>query len=224
MKILTLNFFLLLFLLFFPIIAYSFQTHDHQHETDTSQQDTSITSTDSILNESSLTRGEYEYAGKFASFEKFPNLHPLFVHFPVVLLGLAFFTQLFSFFLWKKELSVATLLLLLIGFIGALLSANWFHPHVSAESMQGQLKEVFFLHEKLANWTQWLAGVGLFIKLVSHFLFRRNNVSEAISFMLIAGAVVFVSLTGHLGSQMVFLEGVGPRGNHLEIHEQDHDH
>ncbi|NJK86157.1 MAG: hypothetical protein HC906_09485, partial [Bacteroidales bacterium] len=48
----------------------------------------------------------YEYStGKniFAEFSAFPNLHPLVVHFPVVLLPLAFFTQLFSLFYFQER-------------------------------------------------------------------------------------------------------------------------
>lgn len=43
-----------------------------------------------------------------ASMDDFSNLNPLVVHFPIVLLLLAVFTQLASFFLWKKKMVIAT--------------------------------------------------------------------------------------------------------------------
>ena len=39
-----------------------------------------------------------------ASLRDFPNLHPLVVHFPIVLVLLAEITQIVTFFLWKRQL------------------------------------------------------------------------------------------------------------------------
>lgn len=40
-----------------------------------------------------------------ADFEDFPNLHPMFVHIPVVLLPFAAVFQLLAFFVFKREFS-----------------------------------------------------------------------------------------------------------------------
>ncbi len=158
-----------------------------------------------------------------AGFDEFPNLHPLFVHFPVVLLLLAFFSQLFSFFVYKTPLSYVTIALLIGGFVGELLAAKVYHPHVG--DLSEKAAEIFETHEKYASWTLWLAGISLAAKLVSHFILKQKIVSEIIVIFLLGASAFTVSYTGHLGSQMVFIEGIGPEGAHLEqVEDHEHDH
>ena len=162
-----------------------------------------------------------------AAFDEFPNLHPLFVHFPLILLLLSFFSQLFSFFIFREALSYVTMALLLGGFTGAYLASQVFHPHVG--DLPARVAEIFETHETLANWTLWLSGITLLLKIISHFVFRMKALSEIIILLMIGTLGFLVSYTGHLGSQMVFIEGVGPQGKYLEGHEngghgEDHQH
>ncbi|HHG84722.1 MAG TPA: hypothetical protein ENJ82_08225, partial [Bacteroidetes bacterium] len=69
-----------------------------------------------------------------ADFDDFPTLHPLVVHFPIVLLLLAALAQLGSLLIFKHELSWVTMLLLLFGFTGAWLAGSIVHPHTSGLS------------------------------------------------------------------------------------------
>jgi uncharacterized membrane protein len=155
-----------------------------------------------------------------AEFHEFPNLHPLVVHFPIVLLLLAFFSQLFSFFTLRKALSFVTIALLAGGFVGAILAARIYHPHIT-EGLPDRMVQLFETHMKYANITLWLAGISLAIKLISHFLFRLHIVTEILVFLSLAASATMVCLTGHLGSQMVYIEGIGPQGNSVEMHEHE---
>src|SRR3546814_960624 len=91
-----------------------------------------------------------------ASWDDFPNLHPMVVHFPIVLLMLAALLQLASFFVFKKELGIITLAVLILGFIGAYAASKFFHAntHGLPEHIQMILEE----HEWFASATIWLSG------------------------------------------------------------------
>ncbi|MEZ4940653.1 MAG: DUF2231 domain-containing protein [Saprospiraceae bacterium] len=157
-----------------------------------------------------------------ARWSDFPSLHPLLVHFPIVLLLLAFLTQLLALFVWKKELSLITGILLLGGFAGAYLVSTFFHPHTSELSEAAQ--QVLDLHDRYANYTIWASGIALLLKVASHFLLQRKLWIEVLVVAAIAGAGWSVSHAGHYGATLVHLHGVGPQGKYLETNEDGHEH
>lgn len=160
-----------------------------------------------------------------AHFDQFPNLHPLFVHFPIVLLLLAFLSQLISLFYMRISLSKVTLALLAGAFIGAIFAAEIFHAH--PENLDNQAREVFETHMHYAMWTLWLSGIALLLKILSHFVFRAALWSEIIVAIFLIAPTFTVCMAGHLGSQLVYIEGVGPKGNHVELHHhggEEHEH
>lgn len=147
----------------------------------------------------------------------FPNYHPLVVHFPIVLLIIATVFQAVSFFLYGKEFGVAALLLLAAGVVSVWLASNTFHGH--AGELPERIKALFEEHERMADFTLWFSAAALGVKLVSQFVTGRKWWSEAVVFVLLAGAAIAVSIAGHHGAQLVHMEGVGPKGNYLEKHE-----
>ncbi len=150
----------------------------------------------------------------FAPFSAFPNLHPLIVHFPVVLLLLSFLSQLMGLFVFRKEMSWITLTLLIGGFVGAILAAQVFHPH--PDQLPENLERIFEAHEQYAMWTMWLSGIGLFLKLISHFFLKRKLWMEIIVALLLTGSAITVTLAGHLGAELVYVKDVGPQGHDVE--------
>ena len=151
-----------------------------------------------------------------ASLDDFPTLHPLVVHFPIVLLLLAVVSQLAGFFIWKNELGIITIILLAGGLIGAYVSGAYVHPHTEGlnERMQAMLTE----HERYASWTNWFSLFALIAKVISHFILKKKWWSEAIVMVLIFLSAYSVSIAGHHGSQMVHIEGIGAKGKYLEQH------
>ena len=148
--------------------------------------------------------------------EDFPNYHPLIVHFPVVLLIFAAVFQMLSFVMYRKEFSVATLILLLIGTISVWLASNTFHAHPM--NLPEHVSGIFETHELMAKYTWWLALAALAAKGVSHFFVSRKWWSEAAVLILLVGASITVSIAGHHGAQLVHMGGVGPQGKFLESH------
>ena len=198
---------IIFWLLATPVLL--FAQDDHSHETES--QHTSDNRTPE--------EGNTDSGSVFAPFGHFPNLHPLIVHFPVVLLPLALIAQLTGLFYHRKTLSWFTMIILAGGFAGAVLAAQFFHPH--AGGLPDNVKEIFETHEHYALWTQWLAGIALLVKVISHFFLNRKTWTEVLAMLLIAGTAVTVSLAGHLGSQMVYLHEVGPAGNYMM---EEHEH
>lgn len=199
------------------IIMLPFQTlaqeEEHSHETDEEHADVTQT----------IVPNENEVPGTsdsvFRSFQNFPNLHPMVVHFPIVLLLFAFITQLIGLFTLRNTFSRITLFLLFGGLVGAVLVSQVFRAH--AAEVPEKVHRIFETHEYYGKVTTWLAGIALVLKIVSHFLLKRKTWAEIIFFLAVAGSAITVSLAGHLGSQMVYIENVGPQGKHLEEHEHE---
>ncbi len=146
----------------------------------------------------------------------FPNYHPLVVHFPIVLVIFAGLFQVLAFFVYKNELSFATLLVLFAGTVSVWLASNTFHAHPM--HLPEPIDAIYETHELMAKYTWWLSLAALAAKALSHFYIKRKWWSEAIVLFLLIGASITVSIAGHHGAQLVHMGGVGPQGKYLESH------
>ena len=144
----------------------------------------------------------------------FPNYHPLIVHFPIALLLMALVFQLLSFFYFKKEFSIVTLILLALGVISTWLASNPFHAMPG--ELIGKAKEIFDTHEQMADFTWWLALIALLVKIASHFFLNRKWWVESTTALLLVGSAITVSIAGHHGAMLVHMEGIGPMGKYLD--------
>src|SRR5260221_7611007 len=73
-----------------------------------------------------------------ADLDDFPTLHPLIVHFAIVLIIVAAGLQLLNLWLMKKEISLIITTILFLGVLTAWLAANNFHPHTDDLSAHAQ--------------------------------------------------------------------------------------
>lgn len=155
-----------------------------------------------------------------ASLSDFPHLHPLVVHFPIVLLILVVAIQLANVILPKKVLDWIVSLFLVLGFVGAYLSSSLLHPHT--HGLEANAIKVLEQHDVWAYRTIYLAGAALILQLIVQFRFRMRW-ARVIVFICVLLAGISVSVTGHYGAQLVHIEGVGPQGKFLEDgHEHSH--
>jgi uncharacterized membrane protein len=179
------------------------------------------TAANSAANKAPQSEGESVLASSPAEpaehITEFPTLHPLVVHFPIMLIILAAAFQIVSLLVFRREMGWSVVFLALLGAIGAYLASNVFHPHTTGLTDNAQ--RLLVEHELFAAYSFWLAAAGFVLKIVSQFLLDRRWWSETVVTIVLLGAAVAVALTGHHGAELVHKEGVGPRGNFLEMHD-----
>lgn len=170
-----------------------------------------------------------------AKMSEFPSLHPIIVHFAIALIFVAAIIQVFNLFMMKRDISWIIFFFFLVGLVAALLASEKFHPHTTgiSEHVRMVLRE----HDKWAEWTIRTSIASLVLQFIYLFLIRRLktiNVPEGQTrtvrryplFMVLITVVMLSSAfcvvrAGHLGAQLVHIEGVGPQGKFLD--PEDHD-
>lgn len=192
----------------FSVFAGQTYAHDPHHENDSVKMSETERKADSVMQ---LEMAEHQ---QMEAVNAFPNYHPLIVHFPIVLLIIATLFQLLSFFIFKKELSWVTLILLALGVITAWLSSNTFHADTGV--LTGKAKEIFETHEQMADFTWWFSLIALIGKIISHFFLNRKIWLEIIVSLFLIASAITVSIAGHHGAMLVHMEGIGPMGKYLE--------
>ena len=156
-----------------------------------------------------------------ADFDEFPNLHPLIVHFPIVLLLLAALLSIANIFFLKRDVDWIITIFTGLGALGAYAAGRWFHPH--AHDLTEQMQAVLDQHDLYADWTIWLSITAFVLQLISQFILKQKRWAVIVVSLVLAGAAYSVSQAGHYGSQLVYIEGVGPKGHYLES-EESHNH
>lgn len=154
-----------------------------------------------------------------AGFNEFPNLHPMVVHVPIMLILLAAIISLVNIYFSKTELNWIITIFSGVGALGAFAAANWFHPHT--QNLTKSAGAVFEMHDKYATFTIWLSIVAFLIQLVNHFMLKKKRWGTIIVSIFLLGGTYTVSEAAHYGSQLAYIEGVGPQGNFLE---KNHSH
>lgn len=156
-----------------------------------------------------------------ADLDTFPNLHPMVVHFPIVLLLLVVVLQLIQLFTLNRTMDWVILFTVGAGFIGAYVAGTLVHTHT--EGLTETTKKVLEQHDKYADWTVWSSALAAVLKIVSLFWLKLKLGFEIAAFVIMAFSAYSVSQAGHYGAQLVYLEGVGPQGKYLG-NEDEHGH
>ncbi len=156
-----------------------------------------------------------------ADLDDFPNLHPLIVHFAIVLLIIGALLQLVNIYLLKKEIAWIAFALVAGGALAAYLAGKSFHPHT--HELTAHAKLVLEQHDLWAEWTINLGIIGAILQGANLFFLTQKRWAVALIALILAGAGYSVSRAGHYGSQLVYIEGVGAQGKFLETGE-GHSH
>jgi uncharacterized membrane protein len=147
-------------------------------------------------------------------FKDFPSLHPLAVHFPIVLILLAAALQ--AVLVWKdlKQIKWVTLVIVGGAFISSLAASTIFHAEPSANAPKAALK-IFEQHEKYAQLTLWMSGITFLLKSIGVFFKINRRSFEIIVLIAAIIAAIFLSIAGHHGAKLTHVAGVGPMGRYL---------
>lgn len=154
-------------------------------------------------------------------FKDFPNLHPLVVHFPIVLILLGAALQAVLVFKDWPPVRWITLGIMAGGFAGALAASTVFHA--MPMGLSPQVADVFSDHEKYASYALWLSGITLLLGGVGEFFQLRRRAFDVLVLVSALAAAGAVSVAGHHGAQLVYIAGVGPQG-HLVMKGHHHEH
>lgn len=145
----------------------------------------------------------------------FSTLHPLVVHFPIVLLIIAALLQIVGLFYSKNNWDYITLFLLIGGTVGAYLSGSFFHPHT--EGLSASAAEILERHELFASLTLFSSIAALLLKGAGMFIFKsKKRVFEIVTALVLLFSAVSVSVAGHWGAYLTHIEGVGPQGKYID--------
>ncbi|SDY83890.1 DUF2231 domain-containing protein [Hymenobacter psychrophilus] len=147
-------------------------------------------------------------------FEGFPNLHPLVVHLPIVLILLAAALQGLLVYREWPAVRWITLAVMAGGFAGAVAASTVFHA--LPMGLPPKAAAVFAEHEQFASYTTWLSGITLLLASIGFYFKVQRRAYEVLVLVAAVAAAGTLSVAGHRGAQLVYVEGVGPKGNLLD--------
>ncbi|MCB2410961.1 DUF2231 domain-containing protein [Hymenobacter lucidus] len=147
-------------------------------------------------------------------FSDFPNLHPLVVHLPIVLIILAAALQALLVFKDWPQVRWIALAVMAGGFAGAVAASTVFHA--KPLGLSPRAAAVFAAHEQFASYTTWLSGITLLLASIGFYFKVQRRAYEVLVLVAAVAAAGALSVAGHRGAQLVYVEGVGPKGNLLD--------
>lgn len=143
--------------------------------------------------------------------EWMPNIHPLIIHFPIVLLLLAVLLHLTALIIWTLPwLRTITLSVFILGFLTLILTYLSGRQAADSVSIPTVAINTLSKHADLALWTLIYFGVLTVLHLGIKFLkvYDRKSISIVL-FVLGSLGLVLIVRTADLGGQLVYKYGVG---------------
>ncbi|MFB3056334.1 MAG: DUF2231 domain-containing protein, partial [Ignavibacteriaceae bacterium] len=140
-----------------------------------------------------------------------PNIHPIIIHFPIVLLIVAVLFDLaglvFKKFSWLRNSAIT---LYIFGTIFALIA--FFTGKDAADSLTLPLQVITHLtdHADWANITVWFWGIFALVRMMVHFGFKNAKLLFILPLVFIGLlGLYFVYQTADHGAKLVFGYGLG---------------
>ncbi len=146
--------------------------------------------------------------------EWMPNIHPLIIHFPIVLIILAVILQFIALVIWKlpylRKITMAVFILGIMTLIFAYLSGRQAADSVLLPTIA---INIVSKHADFAQWTLIYFVILTVLHLGVRLLKINDNKSISIVFFLMSFfGLLLVVKTADLGGQLVYKYGVGVQG------------
>lgn len=202
--------FVILIVLTFVYVTLSYAHGGKNHRKDSVRQDSSIVRSDSAGQDQSHSDQDHDVEKPVkAELDDFPSLHPLIVHFAIVLILIAALLQVINVWFLKKEFSWIITGMIVIGFNAAVLASTKYHPHTHGLSEHAKL--VLAQHDKYAEWTLYLAGIAGSLQLLNLFAFKQKRWAAGIISICMIAASYCIVHAGHFVSntRRAFKDGFG---------------
>lgn len=143
----------------------------------------------------------------FAPWSDFPTLHPLVVHFPIVLLPLGALLLVGGWVFRTRALEWAATAVLAVAFFTGLLASRVFHPH---PEMTLLAMEVFEAHEFWADWTVGFSALATVFSSLRAWGKPKFRFAFAVLALLAAtAATLAVMAAAHHGAALTHIHRVG---------------
>lgn len=141
-----------------------------------------------------------------------PNIHPMFVHFPLGLLVMAIAVDAIGLFVRSWDwLRPATDGLYVLGGLSAI--ATYFTGLWAADAVNvpAEVQHLLTEHANLGWWTMWFFGLYAIVRLFVTYRvpIGREKVVQSILFAVALAGMYLLWETGEHGAQMVYRYGIG---------------
>lgn len=145
----------------------------------------------------------------FAPWSDFSTLHPLVVHFPVVLLPIGTLFLALGLAFRQRALEWTAAGFLGTGWLSGLLASTMFHPHVDALTLLA--REALEAHEFWAGLALWLSAPAAVLAAVRTRMrpSRARMALAVLALLLSVGASLAVMAAGHHGATLTHIHRVG---------------
>jgi uncharacterized membrane protein len=134
----------------------------------------------------------------------YTHLHPMTVHFPIVLIILGFLFETYSMFLGKDKpcLSKIGFYIMLIGTLAAV--SAFFSGDLFTEELNGKAGELEETHELFAKITMYVMIAATLLRSYIFFMHKENSWKKWLVYFMYAIAFASVVYTGLLGGTLVY--------------------
>ncbi len=134
---------------------------------------------------------------------KLEHIHPMVVHFPIVLILVGFLSELVYLFFRKNNLfQEAGIWLLCLGAITV--GAAYFSGAFLTDELYGTAGTIQSTHELFAEITVFSTLIGAIFKVYLKIEGKEESRLKWIAFVLYAATAILVSITGYYGGVLVY--------------------
>lgn len=134
----------------------------------------------------------------------YSHLHPMTVHFPIVLIIVGFLFETYSMFFSKKEpcLSKIGFCFMLLGTLAAI--GAFFTGDLFTEELSGKAGEIEETHELFAKITMYVMIAATLLHSYIFFIKKENSWKKWLVYFMYVVAAASVGYTGLLGGTLVY--------------------